>query len=129
MSETGNRISRAQPYQHDAFKREVRGRISRVNEETESAIDAQIKQWAEDYERLFASAEDSTALSDDEQIPPEEMRGYVDNYKKWFEPDVTTIEEKKRKLTKLKMVREGWKLNSDLLDKIIRYVENQLSGN
>ena len=97
----------------------------RMNEDTESAIDAQIKQWAEDYERLFTSTEDSTVLSDDEQIPPREMRGYVDNYKRWFTVE-ETIDERAQKLIKLKRIQEGWKLNSELLDKIIQFIERQL---
>ena len=94
--------------------------------ENESAVDEQIQQWAKEYKRLFCSLEDGVTLSDDEQIPPDEMRRYVDNYKKWFEPEIST-EEKSKNIVKLKKVQEGWRLNADLMDKMAKLIESQLT--
>lgn len=97
-----------------------------MSEENESAVDEQISRWAEDYNRLFESDVDDVTLSDEDQIPPEEMRRYVENYKKWFDPEVA-IEERSQNLAKLKKVQEGWRLNSNLIDNMAKLVENQLA--
>ena len=97
-----------------------------MSEENESAVDEQISRWAEDYNRLFESDVDDVTLSDEDQIPPEEMRRYVENYKKWFDPEVA-IEERSQNLAKLKKVQEGWRLNSNLIDNMTKLVENLLA--
>ncbi len=99
-----------------------------MSNENEDAIDQQIRQWAEDYERLFESDSvgDDVPLSDDELIPLDEMRGYVDKYVKLF-GDEDSVEEQKRKLARLKKIREGWKLHHKLLDLLIEVREKQLS--
>ena len=98
----------------------------KMSDETGSAVDEQIKKWAEEYERLFGSSEDDVTLSDEDQIPPDEMRQYIDNYRRWFCEEVDKS-QLKQKLAKLKKVREGWTLNTDHLDKIISYIENILA--
>ena len=97
-------------------------------DEDEAVIEQRIRQWAEDYERLFGSGAsgDDVTISEDDLIPLEEMRVYVDKYVKLF-GDEDTIEEQKRKLARLKVIREGWKLNQELLDELIEVREKQLS--
>jgi len=94
--------------------------------ENESAVDEQIQKWAEEYKRLFCSLEGGVNLSANEQIPPDEMRRYVDNYKKWFDPEISS-EEKNTNMVKLKKVQEGWRLNADLMDKMAKIIESQLA--
>ena len=69
-----------------------------MSEETgasQSASDEQIKQWAEEYKRLF-------------------------------EPK-TSLDEQKKKLERLKEIKQKCDLESELLGKIIPYMEKQLS--
>ena len=69
-----------------------------MSEETgasQSASDEQIKQWAEEYKRLF-------------------------------EPK-TNPDEQKKKLERLKEIKQKCDLESELLGKIIPYMEKQLS--
>lgn len=65
-----------------------------MSDETVSAVDEQIKKWAEEYNRLFETNTDA--------------------------------EEQKKKLAKLKEIKLKCDLGSELLGKIIPYMENQL---
>ena len=68
-----------------------------MSEETgasQSASDEQIKQWAEEYKRLF-------------------------------EPK-TSLDEQKKKLERLKEIKQKCDLESELLGKIIPHMEKQL---
>ena len=97
-------------------------------DEDEAVIDQRIRQWADDYERLFGSdtSSDGTTLSKDDLIPLEEMRGYVDKYVKLF-GDEDSIDEQKLKLARLKKIRDGWKLHHRLLNELIEVREKRLS--
>ena len=97
-----------------------------MSTEHEVVFEEQLKQWVNSYARIFESVSDNVILADDEQIPPEEMRRYVENYKNWFEVE-SPAEEQKLKLEKLKKITKGWLLNVECLDKIIAYIENKLS--
>ena len=95
-----------------------------MNQKNENDLDEQIRQWAEEYKRIFGSASDGVSLSEGDLIPPDEMRRYVDNYRKSFEV-ASSKDELELKLDKLTRIRNGWQLTVDCLDKIITYIENQ----
>ena len=101
-------------------------RDEKMSKEDEGAFEEQLRHWVDSYERIFGSAPDNVMLSDDEQIPSDEMRRYIANYKKWFEEE-PSVEEMKLKLAKLKKIKNGWRLNTECLDKIIAYIESRLS--
>ena len=55
-----------------------------MEEANESAWSDLINFWAREYKRLFCSPEGDVSLPPQEKVPEEEMRTYVDNYKKWL---------------------------------------------
>ena len=97
-----------------------------MREADESVVDEQISRWAENYNRLFESGVDDVTLSDEDQIPPDEMRRYIENYKKWFGSDIA-IEKKNQNMNKLKKVQEAWRLNAAFIDNMAKLIENQLA--
>ena len=63
------------------------------------ACSALIEYWAKEYKRLYGTS--GRKLPVDAQIPPREMKKYIDNYKKWYE-STPNKDETKAKLAILK---------------------------
>ena len=97
-----------------------------TNEPSSAACRALIDYWAKEYERLFNQASDEPELTKDQQIPPSEMKVYIDNYKRWYETSLPP-KETEAKLSILKRVSEAWQLNLDTINKLIKYMESTLT--
>lgn len=101
-------------------------RTNMANTPSAEACSALIKYWVKEYERLFGRSSSENGLTEEQQIPPEEMKKYIENYKKWYEMPVHQ-EETKAKLLILKRISEAWQLNVDTINKLIKYMESTLA--
>ena len=97
-----------------------------ANTPSTEACSALIEYWAKEYERLLGRSSSGKGLTEELQIPPEEMKKYIENYKKWYETPVPQ-EETKAKLSILKRISEAWQLNVDTINKLIKYMESTLA--
>ena len=97
-----------------------------ANVPSTEACSALIEYWAKEYNRLFSGSSSESELTKVQQIPPTEMKQYIDNYKKWYETPVSQ-EDTKVKLSFLKRISEAWQLNVDTINKLIRYLESTLA--
>lgn len=97
-----------------------------ANTPSTEACSALIEYWAKEYKRLFCQSSSGNELTELQQIPPAEMKKYIENYKKWYETPVSQ-EETKAKLSILKRISEAWQLNVDTINKLIKYMESTLA--
>ena len=101
-------------------------RSNMANEQSTEACSALIEYWGKEYQGLFGqSGVDSTKQL---QIPSEQMKMYIENYKKWYETSSTLNKaETRNKISILKRIAEAWQLNLDTINKLIRYMESTLA--
>ena len=78
-----------------------------------------IENWEKEYKRLYVLSSFNEGYNNGEQISPDEMKKYVDNYKKWYE-EKASPEETKAKLSIMKRISEAWQLNLDTINKHIK---------
>ena len=97
-----------------------------MEEANESAWSDLINFWAREYKRLFCSPEGDVSLPPQEKVPEEEMRTYVDNYKKWFSEKINRNAQNE-KLEKLQKVAGKLKMDLQTLNEIIEYMKKNLT--
>ena len=85
-----------------------------------------IENWEKEYKRLYVLSSFNEGYNNGEQISPDEMKKYIDNYKKWYE-EKASPEETKAKLSIMKRISEAWQLNLDTINKLIKYMESTLT--
>ena len=95
-------------------------------ESSPEACSGQIKNWADEYERLFGRQNSNVKLLASEQIPQKEIKDYIDDYKKWFE-SIPERDDTIKKVSTLKRVVELWQLNVDVINKMIKCMESTLA--
>ena len=97
-----------------------------IEKATQDSCNQLMSYWTSEYGRLYEASNDCNMLDPGVQIPPEQMKKNIENYKKWFDGN-SSRDEMRERISILKRVAGLWELNVNTINKIIKYMESTLA--